>query len=91
MPPEPSAPLTAKGMTPNEVSRLLRISPDRVRAMIVRGELGAINVSTRHDRPRFVVLPVHIEEFARRHRATTATKPAPRRRKQTVGVDFYPD
>ncbi len=32
----------ARGRTPAEVGKPLRISPDRVRAMIARGELEAI-------------------------------------------------
>jgi len=84
----------SRGMTPNELSRLLRISPDRVRAMIARGELGALNLAPpRSSKPRYVVLPAHLEEFARRRRAATTTaKPSPRRKRQPVGwVDYYPD
>lgn len=80
------------GMTPNEVARLLRISPDRVRAMIVRGELGAINLGPRRGgKPRYVVLPDALEEFTRRHAAATPADKPPRRRKQpAAAVDFYP-
>jgi len=52
---------TARGMTPREVGRLLRVSHDRIRAMILRGELGALNMgATRCGKPRYVVLPHHL-------------------------------
>jgi len=82
-----------RGYTPNELARVLRVSPDRVRAWIKAGELSAIDTAPpRSGRPRYVILPVHLEAFERRHRAsTTGDKPAPRRKKQTGIVDFYPD
>jgi hypothetical protein len=81
----------ARGLTPNELARLLRISPDRVRAFIVAGTLGAINVASTHcAKPRYVVLPHHLAEFERSRQAATP-KPPPRRRKKTLEIDFYPD
>jgi excisionase family DNA binding protein len=78
-------------MTPREVAQLLRISPDRVRAMIVRGELGAINTATvRCGKPRFVILPHHLAEFERSRQVGPPPKPT-RRRKKTNMVDYYPD
>ena len=44
MPLDPPAHLPAggdRGMTPRELARVLRVSPDRVRAWIASGELGA--------------------------------------------------
>jgi hypothetical protein len=86
---------TARGYTPNELARLLRVSPDRVRAWIKVGELAALDTARhRSGRPRYVILPVHLEEFERRRRAaTTPTKPAARRRRRTATaeVDYYPD
>jgi hypothetical protein len=80
-----------RGLTPRQVARLLRISPDRVRAMIVRGELEAIDVSAvRCGRPRYIVLPQHLEEFTRRRSAAPPPKPA-RRRRQSQAIDYYPD
>jgi excisionase family DNA binding protein len=80
------------GMTVREVARHLRVSPDRVRAWIRSGAMGAINTSeTRCGRPRFVVLPHHLADFERgRAAATVPPKPA-RRRKRTSPVDYYPD
>jgi hypothetical protein len=79
-----------RGLTPNEVARLLRVRPDRVRAWIATGQLGAINTAPRqYGRPRYVVLLHHLAEFERRRSA--AAPPTPRRRKRTCAVDYFPD
>ena len=84
------APNTTRGMTPRELARLLRISPYRVRAMIVAGELGAVNAApARCRRPRFVVLPHHLAEWEEGRKA--AQPKAPRRRRPANVIDFYPD
>jgi hypothetical protein len=73
------------------VARYLRISPDRVREMIARGELGAIDTAPRRcGRPRFVILPHHLVEWEQRHRAATRP-PTLRRRRRTVPVDYLAD
>jgi hypothetical protein len=80
-----------RGWTPNELARLLRVSPDRVRAWIVRGELQALNTATtRCGRPRYVVLPHHLAAFEQTRRAGEPPKP-PRRRCRREAVDYYPD
>jgi excisionase family DNA binding protein len=81
-----------RGYTPNELARLLRVSPDRVRGWIARGELRAVNMAeVRCGKPRYVVLPHHLAEFERRRTAAPPPKPAPRRRRQRDQIDFYPD
>lgn len=80
-----------RGLTPNEIGKLLRVSPDKVRAWIARGELKAINTSTsRCGRPRFIVLAHHLAEFEQSH-AAAQPAPAPRRRRQPAIHDYYPD
>jgi hypothetical protein len=80
-----------RGLTPAEVGRLLRVSPDFVRAEIRAGRLGAIDTSRqRCRRSRFVVLPHHLREWEQSRRAA-APQATPRRRKRTCEVDFYPD
>jgi excisionase family DNA binding protein len=79
-----------RGYTPNELSRLLRISPDRVRALIHSGELPALNLARhRCSRPKYVVLPHHLEQF---ERGRVAAKPpqAPRKRRQPAR-DYFAD
>ncbi|MHB1424762.1 MAG: helix-turn-helix domain-containing protein [Gemmataceae bacterium] len=86
-------PALERGYTPNELARVLRISPDRIRAMIRSGELGAVDTSRhRCGRPRFVILPHHYREWEQRRRAATPEAPRPTRRKKKTGfVDYYPD
>lgn len=80
------------GLTPRELARLLRVSPDRVRAWIASGELGALNTAAaRCGKPRYVVLPHHLAEFEQR-RGAARPKPAPRRRRRTPEmIDYFPD
>jgi hypothetical protein len=81
----------SRGYTPRELARLLRVSPDRVRAWIQSGELGAVNTApARCGKPRYVILPHHLHEFERR-RSAAQPKPAPRRIKRTNSIDFFPD
>jgi excisionase family DNA binding protein len=80
------------GLTPRELARVLRVSPDTIRSWIVSGRLGAINTApTRRGRPRFVILPSHLSDFARRNAAATTPKPAPRRRRQAGEIDYFPE
>ena len=82
----------AAGFTVRDVTRRYRVSPDKVRGWIRRGELRAINTATALcGRPRWVVPVEALAEFERRRAATPAIKPAPSRRKQTGAVDYYPD
>jgi hypothetical protein len=82
-----------RGFTPREVACVVRVSPDRVRALIQSGQLGAINLATgRNRKPRYIILPEHLAEFARARRVVPpAPAPAPRRKRMTGGIDFYPD
>jgi excisionase family DNA binding protein len=88
--PEP-LPTTDRGLTPREIARLLRVSPERVRTWIARGELGAVTTADhRCGRPRYVVLPHHLAEWER-SRAAAQPPPPRRRQKRTSAVDYYPD
>jgi hypothetical protein len=80
-----------RALTVREVARLLRISKDRVRSMIVRGELGAVNTApARCGKPRFVVLPHHLAAFEQSRKAGPTPKATRRKRRPEV-IDFYPD
>jgi transposase len=83
---------TLRGLTPNELAKLLRVSPDRIRGWIRTGQLRALNVaSTRSGRPRFIVLPDYLREFEQRQQVSVPAKPAPKRRRKPAEKDFYPD
>jgi excisionase family DNA binding protein len=79
---------TARGYTPRELARILRISPDKVRALIRSGELGATS-KLRCGKPRFVVLPHHLAEFEKGRRISPAAKPAPRPKRLRDMVDYF--
>jgi excisionase family DNA binding protein len=78
------------GLTPREAGRFLRVSPDKVRALIRSGRLGAVNLGA-CGRDRFIVLPEHLAAFAAANRAAIPPAPARRRRRSAPVVDFYPD
>jgi hypothetical protein len=81
----------AHGLTVAEVARLYRVGEDRVRGWISRGELFAINTSDATcKRPRYVV-PAHALERFERGRAAARPKPAPRRKRKSHLIDFFPD
>jgi excisionase family DNA binding protein len=82
---------TTSGMTPNELAKVLRVSPDRIRAWIKTGELGAVNVADHQcGRPRFIILPHHLTAFEKRRSGAPPPKP-PRRQRRTEQVDYFPD
>jgi excisionase family DNA binding protein len=84
----------SRGLTPNELAKVLRVSPDRVRNWIIRGELGAVNVGdTMSGKPRYVVLPHHLAEFTRQRTAGAPAKPARRRKRPQDSnfINYFPD
>jgi excisionase family DNA binding protein len=84
--------LPARGLTVKEVARYLRVSPDKVRAWIKSGRMGACNTSEAVcGKPRFIVLPHHLAEFERQRSAAPPPKPGRSRTKRTDFIDFYPD
>ncbi len=82
-------PLT-RGLTPRELARQLRVSPERVRGWILRGELQAVNTADPGERPRWVILPDQLAAFLGARQAKPPVKPARRRRTPEL-IDFYPD
>jgi hypothetical protein len=79
------------GLTVAEVALRYRVSPDKVRGWIRRGELFAINTSvTQCAKARFVVPREALERFER-GRAAAQPKPASRRKRRPGIVDYYPD
>jgi hypothetical protein len=81
-------------MTRRQFAARYRIGPDRVRAMILRGELKALNVApTRSRRPRWVILPEHATEWERSRQVAAPTpKPKRSRKRRPPGwVDYFPE
>jgi transposase len=88
---DPPAPATLAGLTVRDVARRYRVSPDKVRAWINRGELRATNTAALlAGKPRWVISPEALIEFEKR-RAGGPTPKTPRRKHQAHFVDYYPD
>jgi excisionase family DNA binding protein len=80
-----------RGLTVRDVSRRLRVSEDKVRFWIDKGEMRATNTATNLcGRPRWVISPDALAEFERRRAGGPMPQPK-KRRKQTALVDYYPD
>jgi hypothetical protein len=82
---------TSVGLTVRDVAKRYRVSPDKVRAWIKRGELVAVNTSAvLCARPRWVVMPGALTDFERKRNGGTPAPP-PRRRLRPPTIDYYPD
>ena len=69
-------------LTPPEIARLLRVSPEKVLGWIRRAELKAVNVSNGFSRPRYRVSRESLEEFLQT-REVPPPRPRPERRRRT--------
>jgi excisionase family DNA binding protein len=79
------------GYTIRQVARRYRVGKDTVAGWVARGELKALNIARhRCGKRRFVITPEAMAEFERARQAGPPPK-APRRRKQTSFVDYFPD
>jgi hypothetical protein len=78
------------GFTVADLAARYRVSPDRVRGWIARGELLAVNRrDVRCGRPSWVILPEALAAFERGRQS--ATPPKQKRRKRSHAIDYYPD
>jgi hypothetical protein len=69
---------------------LFRVSEDKIRAWIRSGELSAVNTAgPRSNKPRFVILPHALEQFAAARSPAKPPKAAPRKRR-TARKDYFP-
>jgi hypothetical protein len=79
------------GLTVRDVAARYRVSPDKIRAWIARGDLVAINTATTLvGKPRWVIPPDALAAFERRRAGGPVPKPAKRNRR-TCEVDYYAD
>jgi hypothetical protein len=86
----PTDTTSPRGYTTTDAARLLRVSEEKIRAWIRSGELAAINTAdVRCNKPRFVILPSAIEQFAAKR--SPAIPKTVRRKKRTTAVDYFPD
>ena len=81
-----------RGRSVRETAAFLRVSKDKVLTWIRAGKLKAINtIDSALAKPRYVVLPQHLDEFVRSRTTSAPVKREPRRKPQAGVVDFYPD
>jgi transposase len=80
------------GLTVRDVARRYRVGKGKVLSWIRKGELPAINTAAvLCGKPRWVITADGLAQFERRRAGGPDPKPAPRRRKRTDIVDYYPD
>jgi hypothetical protein len=92
----PDAAVTAvspRGWTVTGLAQRFRVSEEKIRGWIRRGELIAINTAdARCGKPRYIVTAEALAQFERGRAAAAPDKAAPRRKRRTAGmIDFYPD
>jgi excisionase family DNA binding protein len=76
-------------LTPPEIAKLLRVTPQKVITWIRRGELEAVNVSDRV-RPRYRVSRESLNEFLERRKVRPPPPSPPRRRRPPEGGPIDP-
>ena len=77
-----------KGFKPPELAKQWGVSPDKVRAWILSGELEAIDISkTQGGRPRYLIPQAAIEAFEACRSIQTPPEPSPRRTRQAGDED----
>lgn len=80
------------GFTVCELAARFRVSPDKVRLWINRGELTAINTAaSRCGKPRWVVTPEALADFEKKRQCAVPTTKLARRKRPKDQIDFYPD
>jgi hypothetical protein len=97
--PSPTDQSTAQAPTPppangtftvRQLARHLQVGPDKIRGWINSGELKATNTSKDPRRKRWIISLEALAEFQARRQPETPPKPAPRRRRPTQMVDYFP-
>jgi excisionase family DNA binding protein len=77
-------------LTPPEIARRCRISPDKVLTWIRSGELRAINVATRPGgRPRYLIDEKDLADFEARRAVVSSPTTKPRRRQTKNVIAFF--
>lgn len=76
-------------LTPPEISKILRVKPDKVLCWIHRGELKAVNVGNGIRRPRYRVSQESLDAFVK-SREVQPPPPVQRRRRNAMPPDGGP-
>jgi len=92
MPTADTMPSPVAGLTVRDVAQRYRVGRGKVLSWINRGELAAVNTaSALCGKPRWVVSPDALAAFERSRAGGPAPKPAPKRRRRSGEVDYFPD
>lgn len=76
-------------LTPPEVGRRLRVSPERVIGWLLSGELHGVDVSSKDSkRPRYRISEVDLQTFLDRRSANVNASP-PRHSRKSSGRTYY--
>jgi hypothetical protein len=79
------------GFSVADLARRWRISPDKIRAFLAKGELIGVNVAANMSgRPQWRISPEAVQLFEKRRSSAPPPKPA-RRQRRTGYVDYFPD
>jgi hypothetical protein len=83
--------LPRHGYTVAALCHRWKVGADKVRALIRRGELVAVNLALHLSaKPQWRVMPEEVERFETRRTSAPPPNP-PRRKKRTGEIDFFPD
>ena len=83
--------MTEHALTPPELARRYRISPDKVRRWIMSGQLRAVDVSTRPGigKPRWRIHPTDLLAFENSRTARPPAKTTRRRRRPADVIEYF--
>ncbi len=83
--------IPGSGLTVADVALRYRVSAERVRNWIRKGEIFAINTAdAKCSKPRYVIPPESLVQFERGRSAAEPPKPTRRKKQRTGDIDFYP-
>jgi len=78
-------------LTPEEVSRRLRVTSEQVRNLIRQGRISAVNVGAGKKRPLYRIRQQALDDFLDNSRQKSQPGPKKRFRRLPHGPDFFPD
>jgi len=78
-------------LTPEEVSRRLRVTSEQVRNLIRRGRISAVNVGAGKKRPLYRIKQQVLDDFLENSRQRSQSGPKKKFKRLPHGPDFFPD
>jgi len=78
-------------LTPEEVSKQLRVTAEQVRNLIRRGRISAVNVGAGKKRPLYRIKQQALDQFLDNSGQQSRSGPKKKFRRLPHGPDFFPD